>query len=91
MDFQRAVEAELAEKSDLEVLRIAADAGRILVTHDWKTMPAMFEEFTAIQKSSGVLIVPQRLAVGRAIEELLMIWAASDAEDWENVLCPVPL
>jgi uncharacterized protein (DUF433 family) len=89
-DFQTAGEAELAAKSDLEVLRIAAAGGRILVTHDWRTMPPVFEEFTTKQQSSGVLIVPQRLAVGRAIEKLLLVWAAADAEDWENVLCPIP-
>lgn len=90
VDFQRASDVDLAAKADLEVLRIAATAGRILVTHDWKTMPAAFEEFTATQPSSGVLLEPQRLSVGIAIEELLLVWAASDAEDWENVLCPIP-
>jgi Domain of unknown function (DUF5615) len=39
IDFQTADEAALPGKSDEEVLRIAAGAERILVTHDRKTMP----------------------------------------------------
>ena len=34
VDFQFAEEAELPGKSDLEVLKIAASQGRVLVTHD---------------------------------------------------------
>jgi hypothetical protein len=40
---------------------------------------------------SGVLIVPQSLPVVVAIEELLLVWAASDAEDWINMILPIPL
>ena len=66
VDFQRAGEANLAARSDLEVLRIAATAGRILVTHDRRTMPAAFEKFTAMQQSSGVLIVPPKACGGKS-------------------------
>jgi hypothetical protein len=30
--------------------------------------------------------VPQELDVGTAIEELLLIWVATDAEEWRNHL-----
>jgi len=39
IDFQTAMEAELSGVNDPEVLARAAHEGRILVTHDRKTMP----------------------------------------------------
>jgi hypothetical protein len=39
MDFLSAKDAKLEGVSDPDVLRIAAEQGRILVSHDFKTMP----------------------------------------------------
>jgi hypothetical protein len=91
LDFQSAEEAGLSGKPDIEVLEIASSLQRVLVTHDRKTMPAAFGAFATQRQSSGVLIVPQSLPVVVAIEELLLVWAASDAEDWINMISPVPL
>ncbi len=91
VDFQSAKEAGLAGKSDIEVLEIASSLQRVLATHDRKTMPAAFGAFAAKRQSAGVLIVPQSLPVVVAIEELLLVWAASDAADWINMIFPIPL
>jgi len=37
------------------------------------------------------LIVPLKLEWIVAIDELLLVWAASDAEEWVNVISPLPL
>ncbi|MEH2258385.1 hypothetical protein [Nostoc sp.] len=42
IDFQSAYAALLESKKDPEVLAITAQNGRVLVTHDRKTMPAEF-------------------------------------------------
>jgi hypothetical protein len=76
---------------DLEVLRIAAESGRVLVSHDRKTMPAHFARFLESRSSPGVIIVAQDLDVGAAVEDLLLIWAASEAEEWRDQLGFVPL
>jgi hypothetical protein len=39
--------------SDADVLQIAADAGRVLVTRDVSTMPGHFERFVAMHHSPG--------------------------------------
>jgi predicted nuclease of predicted toxin-antitoxin system len=57
VDFQSAGEADLQSKSDFEVLQIAANLQRLLVTHDRRTMPSAFGAFAARQRSFGVLIV----------------------------------
>ena len=91
IDFQTDDEAELAGKDDFEVLEIAARLQRVLVTHDRKTMPRAFGSFTAGHRSFGVLIVSQKLDLRSAVDELLLIWAASEADEWLNVISPVPL
>lgn len=39
----------------------------------------------------GVFLIPQSLDIGIAIEELLLIWLASEAFEWENRLEWLPL
>jgi hypothetical protein len=92
MDFLSANEADLEGVPDPEVLALAAAGDRILVSHDFHTMPRHFGNFLQAGNSSpGVLLVPQRLPVGEAIEELVLIWAASDADEWRNRILRIPL
>jgi hypothetical protein len=59
IDFQRAPEIGLhLGVSDDQVLALAAKEGRVLVTHDRKTMPDHFERFIAIQTSPGDYYLP---------------------------------
>ena len=64
----------------------------MLVSHDVGTMPDHFRKLRNDGKhSAGVFLVPQNLEVGKAIEELLLIWLASEASEWENRLEWLPL
>ncbi len=91
IDFQTAQTAKLSGLEDEEVLVIAAKEGRLLVTHDRKTIPHYFAEFIMSQASPGVLIVPQKLPVANVVEDLILIWAASEAEEWINRIHSLPL
>jgi hypothetical protein len=91
IDVQTAVVADLANRHDLEVLEIAAADGRLLVTHDQKTMPGHFATFVAQRESAGVILVPQHLPVATVIDELLLVWGASDADEWINRIRYLPL
>lgn len=53
--------AQLHDRSDLGVLKRAADSSRVLVTHSIKTMPAALAIFIESGKSAGVILVPQEL------------------------------
>ena len=90
MNFRSAQAARLDGVPDPEVLAFAADEGRILVSHDFQTMPKHFRQFTQGRRSPGVLLVRQDLPVGEAIETLLLIWEASEADEWANRLCLAP-
>ena len=72
------------------MLAFAADEGRILVSHDFQTMPRHFRQFTKGRRSPGVLLVRQDLPVGEAIETLLLIWEASEAGEWNNRIGYLP-
>jgi hypothetical protein len=91
IDFQTAHAAGLVGLRDPEVLALTAHAGRVLVTNDRKTMPKHFAEFIGHTTSSGVIVIPQKLPVRAAIEDLLLIWTASEAEEWHNRIQVLPL
>ncbi len=69
---------------DSEVLELAANEGRVLVSGDVTTMPLHFAEFIAARPSPGVILVPPRVTVGETIERLLTAWLSWGAEDLEN-------
>lgn len=89
--FRSATDAGLAGLDDREVLALAAREGRLLVTHDKNTMPGHFAEFVARTTSPGVIVVPQSLPVGRVLEDLTLIWSASEAAEWTNRIAYLPL
>jgi len=91
IDFRSAPFADLAGRDDLEVLAIAAQEGRVLVSHDSRTMPSHFAEFISTNTSPGVVIASQRLGIAVVVEELLLIWSASDADEWVNRITHLPL
>jgi len=92
IDFLTSHVAGLRKMKDAEVLGLAAEQHRVLVSHDVGTMPAHFRAFRdAGRGSAGVFLIAQSLQVGTAIEELLLIWLASEASDWENRLEWLPL
>lgn len=91
VDFQTAQEAELSGMPDPEVLARAADEGRVIVTHDRRTMPHHFADFIQRRESPGVIIISQRVSVRRAIDELTLIWEASESAEWSNLIVELPL
>jgi predicted nuclease of predicted toxin-antitoxin system len=91
IDFQTTHAANLAGLPDEAVLALAASQGRILVTHDKKTMPQHFEHFIQRESSTGLIIVSRNLSVASVANELLLIWAASEAEEWTNMLQWLPI
>lgn len=62
-----------------------------LVTHGRQTMLRHFARFVETETSPGIILVTQQLDIGRAIEDLLLIWAASESEEWQNKAGYVPI
>jgi hypothetical protein len=89
IDFQNARDAGLEGIEDLVVLALAADEGRILVTHDRRTMPLHFAVFIASHECPGVIIVSKKASVSSVINELILIWQVADPEDFRNRLVSI--
>jgi hypothetical protein len=91
IDIRSATAAGLEGRPDPEVLRIAAESRRILVSQDRRTMPAHFARFSATAESPGVILLREAVSIAVAIEELVLIWSASDLDEWRGRLVWIPL
>jgi hypothetical protein len=84
--------AGLRGSKDSVLLELAAAQDRIVITHDRRTMTHHFQErLISGRPSPGVFIVPQRSAIGDIIESLLLVWTASQAEEWRNRMVYLPI
>ncbi|HUK17490.1 MAG TPA: DUF5615 family PIN-like protein [Bryobacteraceae bacterium] len=91
IDFVSANEARLEGVDDPDVLALAAREDRIVVTSDLKTMPRHFADFLqAHGQCPGVFLVKQSAPLADVIENLIMVWAASDADEWRNRIVEIP-
>lgn len=91
IDFQTAHAAGLAGLDDKEVLKLAAEQGRVLVSHDRKTMPTQFSQFILSEDCPGLLIVSQKQPISEVAEDLLLIWLASEPDEWVNHIRSLPI
>lgn len=90
--FVRVRDLGLQHLSDDGVLEYAAREGFIVVSHDVKTMSAGAVERTVAGRSmSGLLLAQQRGPVAPIIDDIVLIWSASSAEEWENQIGFLPL
>ncbi len=86
IDFQTAIALGLHGAPDAGVLTLASQQSRTLVSHDRRTLPGHFRKFIESHTSPGVIIISQRLAISTAAELLHLLWAASEAEEYENIV-----
>jgi hypothetical protein len=83
IDFQSAGEAQLHGVSDPDVLRLATEQHRILISHGSEFHAGHFRDYLRVGNHSPVvLILPQEARVADAIESIVLIWIASEAEEW---------
>jgi len=54
-------------------------------------MSKHFAEYAATQKSPDIILLREEISIAVAMDELLLIWAASAAEEWTNRLFWIPL
>jgi len=92
VDFLSAEAGGLRGLSDPEVLKLASITHRVLVSHDVGTMPGHFRSYLSANGTGpGLILVPQWLEVGRVIEDLVLIWQASEALEWRGQIVWLPL
>jgi hypothetical protein len=86
-----AFEIGMGKATDPQLLTRAAEEGRIIVTHDRKTMPSHAADLMAVGKNiSGVFVVPRSLPLRQAIEDLELMITCSANDEWVNVIRYLP-
>jgi predicted nuclease of predicted toxin-antitoxin system len=92
IEFTRLRELGLEEYADRDVLAFAARQQWIVVSHDVNSMTdAAFTILRAGAPMHGLLLVHQRDALAPTIESLILIWSASEAEEWIGLVEHLPL
>lgn len=91
LDIIRVQDLEIAGADDLTVLAWAAQAGRILLTHDQRTIPNhAHERMAAGETVAGVIVASDSLAIGTVIENVLLIMECSSAAEWISQIQRLP-
>ena len=92
VDFLLAEHAGLRQTKDTDVLAWAARENRTVVTHDRKTMVPHAERLVHEgQDMAGVILVPQQIAIGRAINDLEIVIGCSDQSELRDQIKHLPL
>jgi len=92
VDFVRVRDVSLSDRPDPEVLAYAAAQGLLVVSHDVNTMPGHAQaRLAAGQPLAGLLMVRQTHPIAPVIDSLVLIWSASEAEEWQNQIVFLPL
>jgi predicted nuclease of predicted toxin-antitoxin system len=92
LDLRRVQDVGLREADDPTILEWAAANNRLLLTHDRATMPDFAHTRVVVgQPMPGVFVLHDRMSVRQAIDELLLIEADSEQEEWAGLVVYLPL
>jgi hypothetical protein len=92
LDIVRLQEIGFIGTDDPTVLEWTAQEGRVLLTHDVKTIPSYaYERVQQGQPMPGVFEVVPDISIGQAIEEILLLAECSLEGEWEGQIVYLPL
>ncbi len=92
VDVLRVQDSEIAGADDPAVLEWCAVEHRVLLTHDFETIPGFVaERFAAGLGVSGVILASASLPIGDVIEDLMVVLTCSQDDEFENRLVFLPL
>lgn len=78
--------------SDPEILQFAAQSNRVVLSHDFDTMPRFAYERVEIELPMvGLFLVSQSGPIGPVIEEILLLAVGSVDGEWNNRVGFLPL
>jgi predicted nuclease of predicted toxin-antitoxin system len=82
----------LDDEPDSALLAWAAAQDRIVLSHDLQTMPAFaIARVRSRQTMPELILVPQEVRIGKAIEEITTVALCSDPSEWRDMIVYIPL
>jgi hypothetical protein len=92
LDLVRVQDVGLMQTPDPEILAWAAGQRRVLLSHDVSSVPpAAYERVENGMEMPGVFIVPDRMPIGQAIDEILFLSSEVEADEWKNQVLFLPV
>lgn len=92
LDWVRVQDVGLSGCDDERILLFAAENRRVVLTRDASTMTAAaFRRVQQAESMPGLIVVPQRIAIGQAVAELLFLAKESVEEEWTGQVLYLPL
>lgn len=92
LDWVRVQDIGLSGCEDQLILQTAAQEQRVVLTCDVTTMTAAaYARSLRAEPMPGLIVVPQRMAIGRAVEELLFLARESTFDEWYGQVLYLPL
>jgi hypothetical protein len=91
LEIATVVELGRAGSTDVQVLDFALESRLLVISHDVNTLKAEAETRIADGRGmAGVFLTGQRSRTRAVAESLVLIWAASEAEEWANRIVFLP-
>ncbi len=85
LDLVRVQDVGLMKTEDAVILEWAAREGRILLTHDIRTVPPLaYERLNRGLPMAGVFLVPNHMDIGRAVDDVLLFALNSETDEWKD-------
>ncbi len=92
IDVLRVQDTSVSEADDPTVLSFALESKRVLISHDFKTLPDYFKQnMEGRIPNPGVIMVGSALGMKTVIDDLELIGMCSNLEDWEGKIYMLPL
>ncbi len=92
IDLVRADEEGLEGVTDAALLAWAAQHDRIVVSHDRQTLIGFaYERVAQSLPMPGLVVVKQRVPIGKIIEDLLILVICSSHGEWDNQVVFIPM
>lgn len=92
LDLVRVQDVGLMQTPDPEILEWAATQGRVLLSHDVSTVPpAAYQRVGDGKLMPGVLILPDHMAIGQAIDEIVFLSLDVEPDEWKDQVLFLPL
>lgn len=91
LDFIRVQDVGLRTQDDPDILEFAASEGRIVVTHDVRTM----EVFASVRINkglpmTGIFLIPGRVPIADVADSLILVAECSRNDEWNNQIQFLP-
>jgi hypothetical protein len=92
LELVRVQDVGLMQTPDPDILEWAASQERVLLSHDVSTVPPVaYQRISDGKAMPGVFIVPDRMPIGQAIDEILFLSSDVEASEWKDQVLFLPL